>query len=170
MIHNRIRARCEKLVDDLDLPSPFDLKELCNRLGGARGRPIALLPIALPPNAPCGLWISTGDADYIFVEKRTSALHQLHIALHEIGHLCCEHATGTVMNAHTSNLLAPALDPQMVRHMLARSHYSAEAELEAETFACIALKRINGWSRKPFSAQAGSGVTELVVRESVRVT
>ena len=148
-MYRRLRTRCEARVRELDIPTPFDVSELCRRLERQRGRPITLLPIELPPDGPCGLWVSTDAADYIFYEARTSVQHQEHIVLHEIGHLLCEHEAAPVLGAAASGSLLPSLDPRMVQQVLGRTHYTAVEEREAELIATLILGRAHRHALDP---------------------
>lgn len=87
------RARCEAVADALDLPRPFDLDVLCERIAAQRGRPLRLVPLEGKPDAslPCGVWVATRTSDLIFYEPATSALHKLQIVLHELAHLLLGH-------------------------------------------------------------------------------
>ena len=137
MSGSELRQRCEAIVAGLDIPTPFDVHELCRRIAAGRGRPIHLLPLRLPPSHPCGLWVSTSLFDAIFFEENTSQLHQEHIISHEIGHLLCEHEAAPVLDAEASILLMPDLDPGMVRRTLGRTNYSTVEEREAEMVASL---------------------------------
>ncbi|ROP33411.1 hypothetical protein EDD30_6390 [Couchioplanes caeruleus] len=141
-----MRQRCRNIVRDLEIPSPFDVQEFCRRLGDKRGRPIRLLPMDLPPDCPCGLWLSTEQADFVFFQQETSGPHQLQIILHELGHLLCEHRIGSVLSDDLSQLLVPDLDPALIKTMLGRGHYSQEAEQEAETIATLILGEVSRFS------------------------
>ncbi|MER7167898.1 hypothetical protein ABT336_17745 [Micromonospora sp. NPDC000207] len=138
---HRLRRRCERLLTDLALPEPFDLHELCRVLGERRGRPLRLMPISLPMHTVCGMWVPTGDFDAIFYEQDTSALHQMLIIGHEVGHLLAGHRATAVLDADASRLLLPDLDPQLVRRFLGRSNYDADAEREAEMIGSLLLRR-----------------------------
>ncbi|HEX4791248.1 MAG TPA: hypothetical protein VH372_22495 [Actinospica sp.] len=86
--------RCRHIVERLDLPRPFDAREFIGLLALERGRPIELIQVAARPNLPCGLMVSTDDADLILYSADTSALHRQHILLHEAAHLVCGHCDG----------------------------------------------------------------------------
>lgn len=132
----RLRHRFTAVLRDLNLPATFDVRELCAALGERRGRPIRLL--ALPGlSEVCGLWIATPTTDLIAYEKHTSAPHQDHIVLHEIGHLLCDHYPATLTPAEQAHVLLPNLDPAMVRRVLGRAGYSSAEEREAELFASM---------------------------------
>jgi hypothetical protein len=149
MNDREIRSRCRRLVDGLDIPVPFDAREVCRRVGTDRDRPIHLSALPMPPGVPCGLWVSTEAADFIFYEEQTSGLHQEHIILHELGHLLCDHEPTTGPAPDISRVLLPNLDPALVSRVLTRSHYSATAEREAEMIASLILERANRWQFEP---------------------
>ena len=132
-----LRARCEGRLADLDIPHPFDLATFCASLSERRGRRIVLLPTEMAADSPSGLWIRGERDDYIVFERTTTPLHQTHIALHEIGHLLCEHASPAV---HLDRLF-PNLDPALVRRALSRAGYSTDEETEAELLASLILRR-----------------------------
>ena len=78
------KGRHAALVRELDIPAPFDLGEFVAGLERQRHRPIRLSPFSSGPGVPCGLWIGTAEADYIYHEQGTTPYHQTHIALHEL--------------------------------------------------------------------------------------
>jgi hypothetical protein len=160
----KLRRHCEARLADLVIPDPFDLNEFCAALGRDRGRPLVLVPIALPGRAPCGMWAVTDDADYIFVQKQTSPLHRALIGLHEVSHLLFGHTESAAASEHTDRLLAPSLDPGTVRYMLRRTHYSATAEREAEMLASLILNEVGAWAPPEPTISLPPEVTELVDR------
>ena len=91
MSDRRLRKRCRAMLRELDVRPPLDVRELCARLAGQRGRPIRLVahPIKVP--GPFGLWFMTESMDVIFYQRETTRPHQDHIILHEIGHIIAEH-------------------------------------------------------------------------------
>jgi hypothetical protein len=145
-VRNDVRRHCRTLVDDLDLPEPFDMDAFCTALGESRGRALHRIPAELPTGSPSGMWVATSDVDYVFFEQRTTALHQRHIVLHELGHLICNHDAPPAMTDAASRMLLPHLDPAMVRRMLGRTYYSAVEEQQAELVASLIHERISVWS------------------------
>ena len=139
----RLRRDCSAKVQALDLPSPFDVRQLCLALARSRGRVIHLIPVVLPPGSPSGLCVSTDAADYIFYEQETSPLHQEHIILHELGHLICDHQATSVSGQEVAQLLLPDLDLAMVQRVLGRTCYPMWAEQEAEMLASLILARVD---------------------------
>jgi hypothetical protein len=103
---------------------------------------IHVIPRALPIGSPSGLCVSTSAGDYIFYESQTSALHQEHIILHEVGHLLCEHRAASVSRKEISELLLPDLDPGMIQRVLGRTCHPIWAEQEAEIIASLILAKV----------------------------
>lgn len=163
-----LRRRCRRIVDRLDLPRPFDAAEFIGMLALERGRRIELIPVRARPNLPCGLVITTAEADLILYSADTSPLHRQHILLHEAAHLVCGHvdaigrAAGTAaeggrapdpgamggVGAGISSLL-PHLSPELVRGVLGRTVYSEPQEREAELVASLILYRVGRDERPP---------------------
>lgn len=135
MAGRRVRHRCEQTLRTLTLPRPFAIDAFCEQLAGDRGRPIRLVPMPGAHGTPCGMWLSTADADYVYHQVTTSKLYQEHIILHELSHMILNHAAirGPVEDL-TAQLL-PSLHPNLVASMLARASYTSEQEQEAETLA-----------------------------------
>lgn len=144
-----LTARCRETVAALDLPRPFDVRTLCARVGQRRGRPIALLGMALPPDGPAGLWISTDRGDYIVFENTTSPLHQEHIILHELGHLLLGHAGAAGLSDAQVRRMFPELNADVVRRVLGRGGYSTEEEQEAEMLASMIVRLADRHRRAP---------------------
>ena len=138
------KVRYAAIVRDLDIPSPFDLKEFAARLERQRNRPIRLRPVSFAVGAPCGLWIGTADVDYVFYEQDTSPFHQSYIALHELAHMLLGHC-GLSAWQSLARRIAPDISPALVRLMLGRSGYSSPEEREAETLASLILDRATAW-------------------------
>lgn len=127
------------MAEQLELPRPFDPVVLLEQLAVRRGRPIELLPVPARPHAPCGLLVSTLEADYILYAADTGVLHQRHILVHEIAHLLLDHA-GSAPLAPAAALL-PSLSPALVQRVLGRTGYDEPQEREAELLASLILSR-----------------------------
>ena len=160
-----LQRRCEARLRELPLPDPFDLGTLCVSLSARRGRAIRLHPVRAPLG-PCGLWVASDEADYIFYEEGTSALHQRHIILHELSHLVCGHGAPTVAHTELLRLLLPDVGEDAVRRVLARGAYlEAEEEQEAELLASLILARATG----PVSPAPVDGAVRASEAEVARV-
>ena len=140
------RRQCADLVADLPIPTPFDVNEFCAGLGRDAGRPIHLLPMDLPPGGPCGLLLSTDDAEYVVYPQATIPMHQQHIVFHELGHFLLQHRKVPAPEMDTSRLVLPNLDPVMVQRILSRTAYSEREEQDAEVVASLILERVSLWT------------------------
>lgn len=133
------RRRCAAIVRELDIPRPFDLDRFLASLVLRRGRVICLRSLASGPGIPCGLWIGTAGADYVFHEEGTTPWHKTHIILHEVAHMLLGHGSGTAAWHAMARLLAPDVDPAMVRLILGRTAYGSQEERDAESLASLIL-------------------------------
>ncbi|MFC7277856.1 hypothetical protein ACFQS1_28035 [Paractinoplanes rhizophilus] len=129
-----LRWRSERRLRGIRVPRPFDLDAFCAEVAASRGRPLIRRPIpGLSAEAPCGMWIATGQADHVFYDPGTSPLHAEHIVLHELAHILCGH-TGS---AGALARLFPDLDAATVSQVLGRVSYTCEQEREAEMVASL---------------------------------
>jgi hypothetical protein len=156
-----LTERCRGRLAGLDLPRPFDVQAFCASVGRARRRRLVLLAMDLPPDAPCGLLVSTDDRDYVVYQRATTPLHQDHIILHELAHVLCGHAEGVRLGEEHARRLFPRLAPDTVRRVLGRGAYSSEEEQEAELLASMILQRA-GRDRPP------SKVTDPAAADNLR--
>lgn len=133
-------GRWAAIVADLNVPNPFHLGEFLERLAARRQRMIYLHPFESGLGVPCGLWIGTAKADHIFHEQRTTPWHQTQIAMHEIAHMVLGHGSGPQVPDGLTRLLAPDVDPALVRILLDHgSSYCMAEEQEAEALASFIL-------------------------------
>ncbi|MFJ2774374.1 hypothetical protein [Streptomyces sp. NPDC087300] len=157
--------RCAAQVQSLGLPvtDQLTINEVCERLSQRSGRPIRLVPFALPFGSPDGLWVSAEDEDFVVFEQRLAPIHQQQVILHEFGHVLCQHEAAPIMSPEASQLLLPSLDPEMIRRTLGREHSRTEAEKEAEYVGSLIGRRISSWATQPFTAVPPEA-RELVAR------
>ncbi|GGM49548.1 hypothetical protein GCM10012275_20570 [Longimycelium tulufanense] len=151
--------RCQALVDSLTLPRPFSVSGLLEMLALLRRRPIDVrtLPAGHTINA-CGAWLRMADRDVIFVEDKTSQFHRDHIVLHEIGHMLCDHQSGTAGVGHGVRHLVPHLSPGLIERLLTRAGYTTDEEQEAELVA--SLVRIRAQAQSSWTATGVLGELE----------
>ncbi|WP_333770418.1 ParH-like protein [Streptomyces sp. IBSBF 2435] len=146
--------RCQRRVDTLSLADPFDIADFIRTLAAHRGRPIELVPVTDRPNLPCGLLVTTADADYILYAADTTPLHQHHILLHEAAHLLCGHQDDGATLSSAARTLMPALPPALVERVLGRTVYTEPQEQEAEIVASLILSRVSLRESPPATARA----------------
>ncbi|MFC4105650.1 M48 family metalloprotease [Micromonospora zhanjiangensis] len=134
--------RLEELrAQGLDLPRPFDARELCRRVGAAVGQPISLVAVPMPSGAPYGLTFFTDAGHIVAYERRTSRVHQDHIVAHELGHVLLGHRSFALDDEAATRLLFPGLRPTMVHRVLNRDGaYTRAEEQEAEMMATVLLE------------------------------
>ncbi|PRW63677.1 ImmA/IrrE family metallo-endopeptidase [Actinopolyspora mortivallis] len=135
-----LRRRLRRELDNLRLHGPTDMATVAARLAERRGRPLRLLPMALDPRGPSGLWIATGKADYVCYQQHTTQAHQEHIIAHEIGHMLATHHPDPGANELLGQLL-PDLPPELIARLLPREHHDDAREREAEDIATLLLER-----------------------------
>jgi len=140
-----VKRRHTAIVRNLDIPRPFDLGEFVARLERQRNRPILLRPFSCGPSLPCGLWIGTAEADYIYYEKGTTPFHITHIAMHEIAHMLLDHR-GLSAWQNLARQIAPDVHPSLVELIMSRSAYSTPEERDAEILASLMLIRATDWT------------------------
>jgi hypothetical protein len=133
-----LRQRCERLLREVEVPEPFDVRVFADAISRRRGRPLRLLAKS-SPIGPCGMWLALPETDLVFYEAATSRLHREHIIVHELAHLLAAHEPGEPLDAALLSSLLPSLDPSVVRRVLARTTYSAVEEQEAEMIASLVL-------------------------------
>jgi hypothetical protein len=71
----------------------FSVLDLVAMVADRRGRPIRLVPWAMPDVSQFGVWLAGPKSDYIFFESDTARVHQHHIILHELAHILLGHRT-----------------------------------------------------------------------------
>jgi hypothetical protein len=116
------------------------LADICERVERLRGRPLRLAAVATGPSWPSGLWIETRGVDYVVFDRATSALHQVHIICHEVGHMLLGHV-GTAIRAEIAEV-RQLLQADPRAPVMMRTGYADEEEREAEVFATMACERI----------------------------
>lgn len=141
----RLRASCYDRVRGLPVPQPFDLPQFLASVGEHRGRRIQLFLVpglAAGDGFPNGWWTKLDDEDQIYVEQGTSPLHRDAIALHEVGHMLCDHYPDEILDTTALRQALPDLEPAALAHMFATRHnYSQIEEREAEMVASLLIER-----------------------------
>ena len=137
-----LRDVCARRLRELDVPVtvPFHAEQWCAAFARKRDRPILIRPVAAGCEGfACGVWVATGTADIILVERATTPQHQDHIIAHELGHMVFDHYGDLAATSDLLGTLLPHLDPALVRRVLGRNAYTAVEEREAEVFASVLM-------------------------------
>ena len=148
MASGDVHRRLGRILATIAVPSPLNMAALRAEVSRITGRPIAVREVDMPAGGPCGLWVSIGGTDVIYVAARTSADHRRHVELHEHGHILAGHDAVPVPHADVSALV-PDLDPALVQRMLARTSFSNQAEYEAELLATMIECAGTEWASEP---------------------
>lgn len=138
MLRMGAKGRHGAIVRGLELPVPFDLGQLVVGVERKRGRPIRLRPFSFGPGCPCGVWIGTAGADYIYYEAGTTPFHATHIAVHELAHMLLGHQHEEAWEG-LIGVLTPDVDRALIQLILGRGVYRTAEEQEAETLASLIL-------------------------------
>ncbi|MGV9785858.1 regulator component [Streptomyces sp. NPDC003435] len=165
----RLRTACEERVAALRLPHRFSTRDLCDAVAAERGRPIILRPLRTlgAIDAPCGIRLETPDADLLFYEEGTSALHQNHILAHEVSHIICDHPGSLELDADAFHAIG--FNPTLVRRMNGRTSYSTDDEREAEMMATVIRQHIyRGRVLPPSEPAKGAERWEALFAKPVR--
>ncbi|MFC0434541.1 ImmA/IrrE family metallo-endopeptidase [Kutzneria buriramensis] len=132
------------LVAALPLPESYTVAELSRACGHLMDTTIVVQPypesIVAEANVegrplPSGVLLNTAKGVHIFYRSDTSAMHQRHVILHELGHLLCRHPTATVDEPATD------LNTANISQAAQRSHYHSDRERAAELFAYLVEQR-----------------------------
>ncbi len=132
---------CQEILDNLDIPEPFELATFIAYLVSVRGRRINVRPFRAKQGL-CGVWIRARQVDYIYYDEHTTDLHRTHIVVHEIAHMLLGHQGTSLIAGELSPLLAPSLGAELIGTMLGRGGaYASPQEREAELLASVILER-----------------------------
>ena len=133
------RERALRLV-----PATGVLDDLVHAVGQDRCRLIRLLPFHLGAQSLTGLWVATDQADYIVYPTNASAAERTAIVSHELSHMLLLHppAGGADQLGQLAALLAPSIDPSVVRRFFARHGYARREEADAETLATVLVTQL----------------------------
>lgn len=90
-----LRRRCEDVLSDVEIPTPWSLDSFLALLSERRQRPIILAEALVP----CGQhisaqWWKQPEADVILYARTQSTFYKELSVLHEVGHMLCGHDSG----------------------------------------------------------------------------
>lgn len=135
-----IETRMKNILNDLGFDfSQFTMNSFVDWIEKTRGRKISFIPWEMPPGM-FGVWMSDADepVEHVFIDKNVPSMHQVHIQLHEMSHIICEHPTARLSKDEMRGLLLKALeDPGVLNEALLRAPAKKELEEEAEIMAAL---------------------------------
>lgn len=131
----------------------FSLSSFAQWVATKRQREMKRIGWQLPASIS-GVWVATQHVDFVFYETRTPAVHQIHIQLHELAHILCNHKAidlelepEGISREAMLQYLAGAFDTnvrpiQAIEQLLLRSARDNEEEQEAELLSALIQQRI----------------------------
>lgn len=145
-----LRRQCVSRLAEFQInKNNRDILTLKDRLSHKRGRPIHLVPMAIPQHSLNGMWVATPMADFVIYAACATRAHQEHIIAHELGHIMCDHQSVSDMDDGILGQLFPDISPVIVRRVLHRNKYSHRNEQEAEMIASLYCARIDSQDEEP---------------------
>jgi hypothetical protein len=148
--------RARALVEQLQLPDPWDVEQLCERVAQSRQRPVRLLARPVAGDSITASVFAAEHADYIFYRDDLRALHRDHAVCHELGHLLAGHTDG-LLDRSVGELSEHTVTQLMLRRDCA---YGDAREREAETIADLIMDRVS----RRVDSRTGDPVTRRIVR------
>ncbi|MEH1124809.1 hypothetical protein [Micromonospora sp. CPCC 206061] len=152
-----LRRECVGRLDEIAdlIPAPWSIDEFLENLAERRQRRIILKSFRPDPDAPCGIYMATDDADHL-VYPKTYPYHRDHVLGHEIAHMIMDSdqadashpgarkpaGAGSTVDPAYARLLFPDVPPHLIKALLGRHGYSTRRERRAELFAELLLQRV----------------------------
>lgn len=152
-IDERVQVVLAEIEAEYDL-SQFSLESFVEWVERKRSRPIEFVQLSFPSTVSGG-WLKLPHEDWIFFEAETLPLYQMHIQLHELSHMLCEHQP--IHLSKTADLETPS---QIIDYLTAQfqdanqlddaneplrvhSHHTSPEEIEAECLSMLILERVS---------------------------
>ncbi|GAA2778803.1 hypothetical protein [Crossiella cryophila] len=166
----QLRKLRRELIEDMALDRTASTKDVCIRLCDVVGtrlrRQIQLRFEDMDANGLTGAWTRTADGvDIISVTTARSWVHRLHILLHELAHMICDHQSPQLTKQESEQLLYPDIFPGMLTKLAERTEWSREHEHEAEHVAGVLLRGLLKWANEhqvdPFVPAGDDGATRV---------
>lgn len=160
-----IEARMKALLDGLDYDfSHFTMDDFINWVQAYKGRQISFIPWDMPPGM-FGVWMSDADEaiEHVFIDRNIPPLHKVHIQLHELSHIVCDHPTARLTKAEMRMLLLQAADnPEILNEVLLRAPAKKELEQEAEMLASLIQHQVIAHQRLQQLSIAASSLESII--------
>ncbi|MFJ9641646.1 hypothetical protein ACWEPM_28250 [Streptomyces sp. NPDC004244] len=165
-----VERRNREFVGNLGLPAVDSVLDLVPFMEDYLGRSIRLMPFVSDPtdpdsldaSAPCGLWLATGETDYVFYDTAISRAHAEIIVGHEFGHMLKRHRGNTSVEAGSLGGLITDIDPATVQLVLGRTRYNEPEEFEAELLGSLLQEHVS--TSHPADAREADPITRTLLR------
>lgn len=137
------RSEAEKILQELNFDfTTFTMGGFVRFVSEIKGREIISIPWVMPSTL-FGAWISDSDEskEYIFYRNNVSAIHQIHIQLHELSHFLLGHPTLQINRKIITEVITGISSLPFSSLPKLRSPQRAQSEVEAETLANLIQER-----------------------------
>jgi hypothetical protein len=131
-----IEVQVQAVVDGLNYDfNQFTVPHFIDHLETLRARDIILQGVSFDQGLH-GFWIRAETADYVFFNRRTHEVHQIHHILHELGHMMLKHQLHDLALLLPPKLVARlrSLTPALQGHCRSWNPNDIPEEREAELF------------------------------------
>lgn len=130
----------------------FSLQSFAQWVATKRQREMQCIGWHLPASIS-GIWLATEETDFVFYETRTPAIHQIHIQLHELAHILCNHKTidldletgmgrEAVLQYLAGAFATGRRQDQPIKQLFLRSFRDNKEEQEAELLSALIQQRV----------------------------
>jgi len=130
-------ARVQAAVNGLGYDfRQFTVPHFIDHIQGLRKRDIILNGVPFDRGLH-GFWVRGDTADYVFFNRRTHEVHQVHHILHELGHMMLRHQLHDLAAFLPPELVAQlraAISPELQGHCRRWDPHDIPEEREAEWF------------------------------------
>ncbi|MDH6283975.1 hypothetical protein [Prescottella agglutinans] len=156
----RSKDAAHRILDRLELPTPWNSHTLAEQIAELRERPITLaaVPSEAMSGKKCGLWINTEAKDYLLYPINAPQWFEDLVICHELSHILFRHdlqvQDGGDLNTDLSappgidlaglTTWLPDLEQDAVKSLLGRSCFTSRLEFEAEYLATQIVDRGRG--------------------------
>lgn len=139
MTDEQREAEVDALIARLpELPVPWDIAELCERLAVLRGRPVIVREMDIPA-LPFAFWRGTDSADFIVHRTGMTGYYRDHVILHEVCHMLAGHNVTETGGTQADSRTDEDINEQLLEQAAHNPHTTEQEEL-AERFATTVLR------------------------------
>ncbi len=157
-LEDEIYAKCEVIMEQLDIPRPFTVEAFLAAIEMSTGRPIRLETFEFRSRGRLGLLLRLDTEDLILIDSRARDTRRLQVLCHEAAHIILDHQALTDVLDEGQDLNIPdgllhQWNLERLQEIWHRWTYSAREDKEAEVLADLILERIETTSRPATHSQ-----------------